>query len=152
MFRALRWLAILAVIGLLAWGGRTAYDAGWPRLKPPSSTVVGVITDQARSNWDQTSDRLTVTLKRIFPVGLASHEVRVRLLGQGFQPLRECPDVTLHKVQGSQDYACSLNWDPDHALHYNWGPRSPCQQDVAVFWSDDGSGHITSIQGQYSCS
>ena len=148
----LRWLGILLVIGLLAGGARLAWLAGWPHLSQPPAAAFGVINDSARGNWDQESNKLSVALRRLFPVGSASNEVKVRLRNQGFLPLRECPDVTLHKVQGSQDYACSLNWDPDHALHYNWGQRTPCQQDVAVFWSDDSAGKVTSIQGQYSCS
>ncbi len=112
-----------------------------------------MLKDSDRADWEQASTKLSVVLKRTFPVGSAAQEVIVRLRGQGFVPLAQCPDAVLHKVQGStQDYACSENWDPDHALHYNWGPRQPCQQDVAVFWTDDSNGRVASIEGEYSCS
>lgn len=146
-----RWLAGLLVIALVVLGARMAYLAGWPQLAPPAATH-GVISEADRGNWDQASSRLSGVLIKQFPVGSPSAEVMIKLRNQGFSPLRECPEATLQKVQGSQGFACAQNWDPQHALHYSWGALQPCRQDVAVFWTDDSGGRVTSIQGEYSCS
>jgi hypothetical protein len=145
-----KWLVILAVVGLIAGGARWAWVSGWPQTDQPAATK-GVIKDADRNNWDQASSKLTTVLAKSFPVGSSAAEVQIRLRNQGFLPLRQCPGPTLQKV-GAAGFACGQNWDPDHALHYSWGPRNPCRHDMAVFWTDDSSGRVTSIQGQYSCS
>ena len=144
-----KWLVILLVIGVVAGVWRLAWTSGWPHTDPPAATG-GVIKDADRSNWDNASSKLSRVLAKTYPRGFASAEVRRSLRDQGFVPMRQCPSSTLQKV-GSQGFACSENWDADHALHYSWGPPSPCKQDVTVFWTDDSSGRLTSIQGQYSC-
>ena len=145
----IKWLVILLVVVVAAGVARWAWTSGWPHLDPPA--VAGsAVKNVDRANWEQASGRLTQVLIKSFPSGSASAEVSNRLHNQGFTALKQCPSPTLQKV-GVQGFTCSQNWDPDHALHYSWGPRNPCQQDMAVFWTDDSSGRLTSIEGQYSC-
>lgn len=145
----MRWLLILLVLALASGGARWAWMSGWPNFDQPPAAK-GVIKDSDRNNWEQASSRLTIVLAKSFPVGSAAAEVHVKLRNQGFSSLQQCPSPTLEKV-GTGGFACAQNWDPDHALHYSWGPRSPCRNDMAVFWTDDSAGRVTSIQGQYSC-
>jgi hypothetical protein len=143
---------LVVVVAALAIGGiRMAWQAGWPQMSQPTLTS-GVINDADRGNWEVATSKLTAILKKRFPIGSSSAEVKVALRDQGFAPLRQCPDPTVTKVGSSDNsFACAENWDPDHALHYAWGPRSPCRNDVTVWWSDDSRGRLTAIEGQYSC-
>jgi hypothetical protein len=141
----------LLVLTICGFAANLVYQAGWPRLKQPQVTV-GVLTPADRYDWDKASTKVTNLLKKRFPVGSPAANVMIALRGDDFQPLRQCPDPTLHKVEGSSQerWACAQNWDPEHALHYTWG-RSPCMQDLVVWWTDDSSGHITNIEAQYAC-
>jgi hypothetical protein len=145
----MKWLLILLVVALAVGGARWAWMSGWPDFNQPAVSK-GVIKDTDRNNWDQASGKLTKVLTQSFPVGSPAAQVLLRLRNQGFSSMRQCPSATLEKV-GAAGFTCAQNWDPDHALHYSWGPRSPCRNDVAVFWTDDSTGRLTSIQGEYSC-
>ena len=142
----------LIVLALAAFGARLAWQAGWPHINQPAVTE-GVLTSADRNDWESASSKVTIMLKKRFPVGTPVASVLLALQGQGFDSLRQCPDPTLHKVQGadaSERYACAQNWDAEHALHYTWG-RTPCAQEVVVWWTDDSRGQITNIEGQYAC-
>ncbi len=151
---------ILIALGLLAvaaFGVRLAYQAGWPHINQPKITA-GVLTSADRNDWEKAGAKVTDVLKKRFPAGSAVANVLIALRAQGFEPLRQCPEPTLHKVEGQEStatpgqdrYACSQNWDPEHALRYTWS-RTPCVQELVVWWTDDSNGRLTSIEGQYAC-